>query len=186
MQGRHFRRPGWVWVSADIDKGQKERWIPVITDLEPIWEDLATLADDEYALPAQRFRDPGINRVRRDPAPPRLRTGDLATGEGRGGQGGDPAQHLDAHAPARLLRPRRTARRGSRPRSRRWGASLATPRSTSAPRRWTSSPPRCDTSRSARTTRPERLFQVEANRAAKPEEAPTGFEPVYTALQAAA
>ena len=35
-------------------------------------------------------------------------------------------------------------------------------------------------------TRPERLFQVEANRAAKPEEAPTGFEPVYTALQAAA
>ena len=68
-----------MWVSADIDKGQKERWIPVITDLEPIWEDLATLADDEYALPAQRFRDPGINRVRRGlhrHPPPNRRSGD--------------------------------------------------------------------------------------------------------------
>jgi hypothetical protein len=35
-------------------------------------------------------------------------------------------------------------------------------------------------------TRPESLFQVDATRAANPEEAPTGFEPVYTALQAAA
>jgi integrase len=26
MQGRHFRRSGWVWVSADIGKGNKERW----------------------------------------------------------------------------------------------------------------------------------------------------------------
>ena len=32
----------------------------------------------------------------------------------------------------------------------------------------------------------ERVFQGPGNRTANPEEAPTGFEPVYTALQAAA
>jgi hypothetical protein len=33
---------------------------------------------------------------------------------------------------------------------------------------------------------PEHVFQGPDNRAAKPEKAPTGIEPVYTALQAAA
>ena len=67
MQGRHFRRVGWVWVSADIGKGHKERWIPVIRDLELVWTETARhVADDEYVLPAQRFRDPGTNRERRD------------------------------------------------------------------------------------------------------------------------
>ena len=67
VQGRHFRRPGWVWVSADFGKGHKERWIPVIDDLEPNRHEIAdTVADNEYVLPAQRFRDPGRNRDRRD------------------------------------------------------------------------------------------------------------------------
>jgi hypothetical protein len=39
MQGRHFRRPGWLWVPSDIGKGKKERWIPVISDLEPVWRE---------------------------------------------------------------------------------------------------------------------------------------------------
>jgi site-specific recombinase XerD len=78
-QGRHFRREGAIWVSADIGKGQKERWIPVIHDLEPVWAEIsANIADDEYVLPAQRFRDPGHNRERRDyatPWPPSRRSG---------------------------------------------------------------------------------------------------------------
>lgn len=32
LQGRHFEREGWIWVSADIAKGQRERWVPVIED----------------------------------------------------------------------------------------------------------------------------------------------------------
>jgi integrase/recombinase XerD len=67
MQGRHFRRLGWVWISPDIGKGSKERWIPVIADLEPVWAEIAeNVADDENVIPAQRFRDPGLNRQRRD------------------------------------------------------------------------------------------------------------------------
>jgi hypothetical protein len=151
MQGRHFRRPGWVWVSADIGKGGKERWIPVITDLEPIWEDLATLADDEYALPAQRFRDPRHQQAAARLRPlPRVRAGDLAAGEGRGGQGVDPGRHLHAHPPARLLRPRRPPRRASvRPA----GDGPRRPRDDGAvplqPPPWTSSRSRCAASRSA-------------------------------------
>src|SRR3954451_12774518 len=30
LQGRHFERSGYVWVSADIAKGKRERWVPVI------------------------------------------------------------------------------------------------------------------------------------------------------------
>jgi integrase len=37
MQGKHFRREGWVWVSSDIGKGGKQRWIRVIADLELVW-----------------------------------------------------------------------------------------------------------------------------------------------------
>ena len=55
MQGKHFRRHGWVWVSADIGKGQKERWVPVIRDLELVWAEIAQhVAEDEYVIPAQR------------------------------------------------------------------------------------------------------------------------------------
>ena len=67
LQGRHFQRPGVVWISADIAKGGRERWIPVTEDLDPIVEDIRRqVAADEYVLPAQRVRDVGINRERFD------------------------------------------------------------------------------------------------------------------------
>jgi integrase len=67
LQGRHFQRPGWVWISADIGKGGRERWVPVLPDLEPIAEEIrAHVALDEYVLPAQRWRDPGANTRRDD------------------------------------------------------------------------------------------------------------------------
>lgn len=65
MQGRHLRRDGFVWVSKDIGKGNRERWIPVIPDLVPVVARLS-LADDEFVLPAQRWRDPGRNKQRVD------------------------------------------------------------------------------------------------------------------------
>jgi integrase len=49
----HFERPGFVWVSGDIAKGSKERYVPVIADLQPvIAEMLAELGPDDYALQA--------------------------------------------------------------------------------------------------------------------------------------
>lgn len=66
LQGRHFRRPGWVWVSSDIAKGRRERWVPVLSEYEPVWREIAELADDDFVLPAQRWRDPGINRLKVD------------------------------------------------------------------------------------------------------------------------
>lgn len=57
LQGRHFGREGLVWVSADIAKGRRERWVPVIADLAPIVEEIRTdVGSEEYALPTQRFR----------------------------------------------------------------------------------------------------------------------------------
>lgn len=67
LQGRHFRRPGLVWVSKDIAKGGRERWVPVLAELSPTWHEIAaSVADDEYVLPAQRWRDPGDNKIRGD------------------------------------------------------------------------------------------------------------------------
>jgi integrase/recombinase XerC len=67
LQGRHFQRPGYIWISADIGKGGKERWIPVLVDLFPLVEDIrARVAADEYVIPAQRWRDPGHNTRRLD------------------------------------------------------------------------------------------------------------------------
>ena len=67
LQGRHFQRPGWIWISADIGKGGRARWIPVLVDLFPLVEEIRlTVAADEYVIPAQRWRDPGHNTRRVD------------------------------------------------------------------------------------------------------------------------
>jgi integrase/recombinase XerD len=67
LQGRHFARDGFVWVSADIAKGGRERMVPVIADLVPVVEEVrSNVAVDEYVLPAQRFRDPPANTERRE------------------------------------------------------------------------------------------------------------------------
>lgn len=60
LQGRHFARAGWVWVSEDIAKGGRERYVPVLSELAPIAAHIRLgVAADEYVLPAQRWRDPG-------------------------------------------------------------------------------------------------------------------------------
>jgi integrase/recombinase XerD len=71
LQGRHFARPGFVWVSAEIGKGHKERWIPITTDLAPVVTEILTLVGiDEYVLPGQRSAGhptPGILRDTKRP-----------------------------------------------------------------------------------------------------------------------
>ena len=67
LQGRHFERDGVVWVSADIAKGARERWIPISDELAPIVADIQRVVEpDDYVLPAQRWRDPGINHEKAD------------------------------------------------------------------------------------------------------------------------
>jgi integrase len=67
LQGRHFARPGLVWVSADIAKGGRERWVPVIPDLAPVVAEIREgVGEREYVLPAQRWRDPAFNSRQQD------------------------------------------------------------------------------------------------------------------------
>lgn len=63
MQGRHFERPGFIWVSPDIGKGGKGRWVPVIADLEDVVQDIRETVDhDEYVIPARRWHGWGEER----------------------------------------------------------------------------------------------------------------------------
>jgi site-specific recombinase XerD len=67
LRGRHFERPGFIWVSADIGKGGKERWIPVTDELAVVVDRIRLhVESDEYVLPAQRWRDPPANREKTD------------------------------------------------------------------------------------------------------------------------
>jgi len=187
MQGRHFRRPGWVWVSADIGKGQKERWIPVIADLEPVWDELAALGDDEYALPAQRFRDPGRNRERRDyalsPASFQAIWRLVKTITDRAGIAANVTPHTLRHAYCDHV----ARHAGLQVAQQAMGhANLATTEL------YLSKPTLDELAHAMRNvtlgthTGPERVFQGSRSRPANPVEAPTGIEPVSTALQAAA
>lgn len=70
FQGRHFAREGFVWFSADIAKGAKERWVPVLPELEPIVEDIRTnVRADHYVIttyrPAGRIPAPPTCRISR-------------------------------------------------------------------------------------------------------------------------
>ena len=62
MQGRHLARPGLIWLSADIAKGGKEAWLPVVPELEPVIAEIREhVADDEFVIPARRVIDPPAN-----------------------------------------------------------------------------------------------------------------------------
>src|ERR1039458_2689108 len=67
LRGQHFERPGFIWVSEDIAKGGRERWVPVIDDLVPVVAEIvAHVGRDDYVLPAQRFRNPPFNTEQQD------------------------------------------------------------------------------------------------------------------------
>ena len=53
LRGLHFAREGWILISADLAKGGRERWVPVMVDLEPVVSDIrATTPDEHHVLPA--------------------------------------------------------------------------------------------------------------------------------------
>jgi integrase/recombinase XerD len=67
LRGRHFARQDFIWVSADIGKGGKERWIPVSEELAPVVDRIRSdVGADEYVLPAQRWRNPPVNSEKAD------------------------------------------------------------------------------------------------------------------------
>jgi integrase len=42
LQRRHFERTGWIHISGDIAKGGRERWVPVLPELEPVVFEILT------------------------------------------------------------------------------------------------------------------------------------------------
>lgn len=62
LRGVHFSRPGFIWVSEDIGKGGRERWVPISSDLSPIAAEIvAAVTTDDLVLPSLRAFDPGVN-----------------------------------------------------------------------------------------------------------------------------
>lgn len=62
LRGRHFARSGVVWIPADIAKGGRERWVPVIRDLEPVVDEIrATVAPAHFVVPSRQVIDPPRN-----------------------------------------------------------------------------------------------------------------------------
>ena len=60
LQGLHFARSDWILVSAEMAKGGRERWLPVMVDLQPIVEEIrATTEPEHYVLPATRWVESG-------------------------------------------------------------------------------------------------------------------------------
>lgn len=54
MRVRHLQRPGWVWFSKDIAKGERERWVPVLPELEPIVaEIIENVLTDAFVIPTR-------------------------------------------------------------------------------------------------------------------------------------
>lgn len=54
LRGRHFARDGFIWVSGDIAKGGRERWLPIIGDLAPIVDEIRrNVGADDHILPGQ-------------------------------------------------------------------------------------------------------------------------------------
>jgi integrase len=51
LQRRHVERVEAIWVSCDIAKGGRERFVPVLAELEPIVEDvLRTVGSSDYVI----------------------------------------------------------------------------------------------------------------------------------------
>src|SRR4029077_8038671 len=62
LRGAHFARVGFIHVSADIAKGRRERWVPVIPELDDVVEDIVAAGELEaYVLPGRHPLNPPFN-----------------------------------------------------------------------------------------------------------------------------
>jgi len=55
LQLRHFKRAGAIWVSPDIAKGGRGRWIRVLAELQDVVADIhENVGEDDYVIAARR------------------------------------------------------------------------------------------------------------------------------------
>lgn len=55
LQLRHFKREGAIWVSGDIAKGGRQRYVPVLAELQGVVDGvLRDIAEGEYVIAARR------------------------------------------------------------------------------------------------------------------------------------
>lgn len=55
LQLRHFKRDGAIWVSPDIAKSGRQRFVPVLGELEAVVADiLQTVGPQDFVIPARR------------------------------------------------------------------------------------------------------------------------------------
>lgn len=48
LRGEHFQREGYVWISPDIAKGKRERWVPVLIEAVDVVDDIrSSVAPDD-------------------------------------------------------------------------------------------------------------------------------------------
>jgi integrase len=59
LEVRHLERDGWVWFSEDISKGKRERWVPVLPELEPIIAEIRSNARSSMFVVRTRLQKPG-------------------------------------------------------------------------------------------------------------------------------
>lgn len=62
LKGQHYGREGWVWISPDIAKGGRERWVPVLPEYQHTAEEIAANVPwDEYVIPSRQVMNPPDN-----------------------------------------------------------------------------------------------------------------------------
>ena len=55
LQLRHFKRPGAIWVSPDIAKGGRQRFIPILAELEAVVASIhESVGEDDYVIAGRR------------------------------------------------------------------------------------------------------------------------------------
>ena len=187
LQGRHFVRPGVILVSTDIAKGARERELPVLPELAPVVDEIRqNVGLDDYVLPAQRWRDPGANKakldLRRQPSSAQALYYLVKRVAARAGIQGNVSPHAMRRGFADVV----TRGAGDV----RTAQSLLGHASLSTTEQYLG-PPTLDELAAAiagvRVIREaEQTFSPLPEPIANPVEAPTGIEPVYAALQAAA
>jgi integrase/recombinase XerC len=72
LQGLNFQRDGFVHVTAQIAKGNRERWVPIIEELQPVVDEIRqAVAPAHFVLPSMVTADPPFNtRTREVPTQP--------------------------------------------------------------------------------------------------------------------
>jgi integrase/recombinase XerD len=177
-RGSDFARDGWVRV---LGKGDKERWEPVVEELEPVVAEIREhVAADHYVLPAERWVDPPRNTRRRELPRTMTSSQSLRRLVMRVAERAGIAAHVHPHLLRHAFGDHIGRYAGVRNAQALMGhASIETTTAIYMDR-----PTLDELQASVRGFR----FRVLSPRTdpATPEEATTGIEPVYTALQAAA